>query len=117
MEEEVNYLKEFDKIFKTNTSKRIELNMPLLKQIIQYFGEDIYTQTKKQDKLRDKKIQIYNKLKETLTEEQIQLFNQYNEIENQITQDTEEQLFMFGYLVSSELSKEIQDNITSITIC
>ena len=112
MEEEVNYLKDFDKIFKTNTSQRIKLNMPLLKQIIQYFGEDIYTPNKRHEKLREEKIKIYNKLQNILTEEQIQLLNKYNEIENQITQDTEEQLFMFGYIIGSELSKEIQDNIT-----
>ena len=58
---EVDYLEEFDKIFQTDTSKRIKLNMPLLKQILQNFGEKIYTQTKIQDKLREQKLEIYDK--------------------------------------------------------
>ena len=31
----------------------------------------------------------------------------YNEMENQITEELEEQLFMFGYIVGTELSNEV----------
>lgn len=108
--QETDYLKEFDEIFNTKTKKNINLNMPLLKTIFENFSDDIYAPSKEYNRLRNKKIKLSNKLQGFLTEEQREIFNKYNEIENQITSEEELQIFMFGYIVSSELRNEVKQN-------
>ena len=105
-----DYLRMFDEIFRTKVSKSIRLNMPLLKAIFNEFGEALYTPSKRYEELRHQKIDLSDKLEETFTEEQQIIFNQYNEIENQISGDIEEQLFMFGYIIAAELKEETQIN-------
>ena len=109
--EKVNYLSDFDEIFGTKTEKKIKLNMPLLHGIFDYIRDDIYSPSKKQEKLRRKKIELFDKFREDLTDEQMKIFNLYNEMENQITEELEEQLFMFGYILGTELSNEVKSNI------
>ena len=108
--EETNYIEHFNKIFGTKTDKHLRLNMPMLKILFDNFVEDIYTPNEKYNQIRKQKIKISDKLEETFTEEQKELFNQYNEIENQLTDDVEEQLFMFGYIIASKLNEETQIN-------
>lgn len=105
---EQDYLKLFDKIFGTKLTKKIRLDMPLLKLIFNEFGETLYTPSKRYEELRHQKIKLTDKLEKTFSEEQQIMFNQYNEVENQISGDIEEQLFMFGYIIATELGKETQ---------
>ena len=108
---EEDYLKNFDEVFGTKTSKSIKLNMPLLKNIFNNFREDIYFPSKKHDRLRNKEIELYEKLKESLSDEQIKEINKIMEIQNQMTEEVEEQLFLFGFVVATELSEEVKTNI------
>lgn len=109
--EETNYIEHFNKIFGTKTDKHLRLNMPMLKIIFKNFGEDIYTPNEKHNQIRKQKIKISDELEETFTEEQKKLFYKYNEIENQLTDDVEEQLFMFGYIIANALQAEYKLNI------
>ena len=110
-EEEANYLENFDRIFGTKVNKKIKLNMPMLHIIFENFREDVYSPSKKYKELRRKKIELFNKFRKDLRDEQMKIFNNYNEIENQITEKIEEQLFMFGYIVATELLNEVEINI------
>lgn len=110
-EEEANYLENFDRIFGTKVNKKIKLNMPMLHIIFENFREDVYSPSKKYKELRRKKIELFNKFRKDLRDEQMKIFNNYNEIENQITEEIEEQLFMFGYIVATELLNEVEINI------
>ena len=107
---EQDYLKRFDEIFETKTNKNIRLNMPILEVIFKNFGETLYTPSRRHEELRHKKIELSNELQKTFTAEQKTIFNKYNEIENQISSDVEEQLFMFGYILGNELKLEIKNN-------
>ncbi len=108
--EELNYLEVFDEIFGTKTNKHLRLNMPMLKIIFDNFGEDLYTPNEKYEQILKQKIKVLNKLEETFTEQQRKLFSEYNEIENQLTEDIEQQLFMFGYIIASKLNEETKIN-------
>ena len=110
-EEKANYLENFDRIFGTKVNKKIKLNMPMLHIIFENFREDVYSPSKKYKELRRKKIELFNKFRKDLRDEQMKIFNNYNEIENQITEEIEEQLFMFGYIVATELLNEVEINI------
>ena len=107
---ENEYLKHFDEIFKTNTSGRLKLNMPMLRIIKENFAEDLYRTSKVYETKRREKIEIANQLEKSFTKEQSQLFEKYNELESEKSDELDEQLFMFGYIVGSELSKEIEEN-------
>lgn len=109
---EQDYLKRFDEIFGTRTNKNIRLNMPILEVIFENFGETLYTPSRRHEELRHKKIKLSNELQKTFTAEQKRIFNKYNEIENQISSDVEEQLFMFGYILGNELKFEEENNTT-----
>ena len=108
--EETNYIEHFNKIFGTKINKHLRLNMPMLKIIFNNFVEDIYTPNEKNNQIRKQKIKISDELEESFTEEQKELFNKYNEIENQLTEDIEQQLFMFGYIIASKLGEETKIN-------
>ena len=99
--------KHFDSIFETDTLKHIDFkNMKLLKTLFNYFLEDLYIPSLKYEKLRNKQIRISDKLEETFTQEQKQLFEQYWETTNQMSEEEELQLFMFGYIMAKELDSE-----------
>ena len=108
--EEQDYLEHFNKIFGTETNKHLRLNMPMLKIIFQNFGENIYTPNKEYNQIRGQIIKILDELEGTFTEKQKELFDEYKVMENQLTEDVEEQLFMFGYIVASKLSEETKIN-------
>ena len=103
------YQKFFDEIFNTDTTKHIDIkNMKLLKGIYDYFGEDLYRPSPKYEKLRHEFIEISDKFEATMTEEQKLLCDKYYELSNRISAELEEQLFIFGYIVGSELKAEIE---------
>ena len=84
--------------------------MPMLKILFENFEESLYIPNKKYEDILKKKIRILDELENTFTREQREIFNKYNEIENQLTEDVEEQLFMFGYIIASKLSEEKKVN-------
>ena len=108
---ESEYLKQFDKIFGTETIKNINVKkLPLLYTIFKNFGESIYTENDAYKKLREKKIEIENQLDNNFTDEEVKLYQKLWDINNEMSSVRERQLFMFGFIVAEELRKEIQIN-------
>lgn len=100
-------LNHFDSIFNTEVIKDINFdNMKLLKTLFNYFEEDIYTPSTKYSKLRHKHIEISDELEKTFTPTQMELFEKYWEVGNEMCAEENEQLFLFGYIISKELDKE-----------
>ena len=108
MDEEIKERKKhFDSIFGTDTLNNIDFNnLPLLKQLFEYFEEDIYKPSQKYEKLRKQSIEISNKLEKTLTEEQQKMFEEYWELQNKVVEEEQQQMFYLGFLVAKELEKE-----------
>lgn len=100
-------LKHFDSIFNADTLKTINFsNMKMLKALYEYFEEDIYTPSPKYSKLRHKHIEISDKLESTFSDEQKKLFEQYWDIGNQMCEEEQQQLFLFGYIIATKLNIE-----------
>lgn len=105
------YLKHFDNIFETNTFENIKFdNMKMLKKLYEYFGEELYTPSSKHKEIRRKYIEESEKLESTFSEEQQKQFEYCWELYNQMLEEIEEQLFIFGYIMASELNKEGKNN-------
>ena len=95
------YLKHFDNIFETNTFENIKFdNMKMLKKLYEYLAEDLYTPSYRYKELRRKYIEESEKLEETFSEEQQQQFEKCWELYNEMLGETEEQLFIFGYILA-----------------
>ena len=107
MEQEfIKYLKHFDSIFNTSTEHSAH-NIQLLTMIYNRFEDELYTPTKERIKLLEARKEVSDRLDNTLTEEQKQLFQQYWELDSNIHTDTEQQLFVFGNIIVTELANEI----------
>ena len=103
------YIEHFDNIFGTNAIKHIKFkNMKILKLLIEYFLEDLYKPSSKYEKLRREHIEISDEIETTLTENQKKLFEKYYDISNRMTEELEEQLFMFGYIFGSEMKSDFE---------
>lgn len=110
MEEDKEVLKHFDNIFETDTLKHINFsNMKLLKVLFNYFEEDLYTPSDKYNELRAKAIKISDKLESTFTKEQQELFEDYWEAESLMHCEENEQMFLFGYIISKQLDIECKN--------
>lgn len=102
-------LNHFDDIFSTETIKNIKFDdMKLLKILFEYFEENLYTPSKKYSALRKKHIAISDELEKTFTSKQKELFEKQWEIGSELCAEENEQLFLFGYIVGSELKSEIE---------
>lgn len=99
-------IKEFGKSFEINNIGIDTSKLPLLKYIFREFSENIYVMSEENNKLNKKKIEIQKELYKTLTDEQKEKFEEYWEIENQMATEIEEQIFMYGFIMSKELEKE-----------
>ena len=53
-----------------------------------------------------KKNKLFEELEKCLTEEQKQILEEYLELENQMNGEIEEQLFMYGFIMSQQLENE-----------
>lgn len=105
------YLKHFDKIFETNTFENMKFdNMKLLKKFYEYFGDELYTPSSIHIELRKKYIEESEKLEATFSEAQQQQFEFCWELYNEMLGEIEEQLFIFGYILASELKAEIKND-------
>ena len=110
MEEGQEVLKHFDSIFDTETFKNINFsNMKLLKVLFNYCEEDLYTPSDKYNELRAKAIKISDKLESTFTKEQQELFEDYWEAESLMHCEENEQMFLFGYIISKQLDIECKN--------
>lgn len=102
----------FGEIFEIKNIKIDIEKLPLLKFILREFGEDLYTPSKANEELRKEKIKLGNELEKTFTDEQKNKFIKYWELENQIAEELEGQLFMYGFIMAQELKNEVKNTKT-----
>ena len=102
----------FGEIFEIKNIKIDIEELPLLKFILREFGEDLYTPSKANEELRKEKIKLGNELEKTFTFEQKNKFIKYWELENQIAEELEGQLFMYGVIMAQELKNEVENTKT-----
>ena len=102
-----DYLKNFDKIFNTQTLKNIKLdNMVLLKELYVLLEEYLSRSNNESTNIRRKSIKLYDELKSTLTDEQIELLDNIFDLNNEEMSKDLEQIFIFGYIIAKELDNE-----------
>ena len=87
------------------TAKRIK-ETPLQLKLFNVFAQEIYQPTKLQEKITKVKKEIKEEMKKTFTDEQLYLVEQYQYCEDRISDDLQEQAFIFGYAISNELKYE-----------
>lgn len=103
-----NCVKRFGEIFEI---KNIDIDiskLPLLKYILREFGEDLYIPSEKNEKLKNEKAKLQKEFETILTKEQYEKFIKYWELENKATEELEEQLFMYGFIMAKELDREVK---------
>lgn len=106
---EQEYLNTFDSIFNTDTIKTVNFNkLKLLKSIFNAFDEDLYTPSSKYKLLRKEDIRVLDTIRANLTDIQIELLDKHLDISNAMTEELEEQLFLFGCLVGFRLKNELE---------
>ncbi len=110
MEKKEEYIKNFEKTFEIKYMNIDTSKLPLLKYILREFGEDLYMPSEKSKKIREKRKILGNKLRESFTEEQKEKFEKYVYLESQETEELEEQLFMYGFIMAQELYIEGNSN-------
>ena len=97
------YINNFGKTFEIKNIKIDTSRLPLLKYIIREFGEDLYEPSERNKVIRNEKKKVGDTLIASLTEEQYKKFVQYWDLENEMKEELEEQLFMYGFIMSQEL--------------
>ena len=101
------YLKFFDEVFGTDTEKYIDLSkVPLLSKVYDRILDDILKMSKRYQKNWKQSNRVSEKLCKTFTKEQKKLFEKFLEIDSELQIETEEQVFMFGYIMAKELDRE-----------
>lgn len=114
-----NCIKTFGEIFEIDNIEIDTTKLPLLKYILREFGEDLYTPSEKNEKLKNEKEKLKREFETILTKEQYEKFIKYWELENKSTEELEEQLFMYGFIMAKELDREtknIKKRITRINL-
>lgn len=102
----------FGEIFEIKNIKIDIEKLPLLKFILREFGEDLYTPSKANEELRREKIKLGDELEKTFTDEQKEKFIKYWTLENEIAEELEGQLFMYGFIMAQELKNEVENTKT-----
>ena len=97
------YINNFGKTFEIKNIKIDTSRLPLLKYIVREFGEDLYKPSERNKEIRNEKKKAGDRLIASLTEEQYKNFVQYWDLENEMKEESEEQLFMYGFIMSQEL--------------
>ena len=97
------YINNFAKTFEIKNIKIDTSRLPLLKYIVREFGEDLYKPSERNKEIRNEKKEAGDRLIASLTEEQYKNFVQYWDLENEMKEESEEQLFMYGFIMSQEL--------------
>ena len=107
MENGKEVLKHFDTIFNIETIKNIKFDdMKLLKVLYEYFEENLYTPNERYSELRKEHIAISDELEKTFTPDQQQLFEKQWEIGSELCAEENEQLFLFGYIIATQMNIE-----------
>ena len=102
------YIELFDKTFGTNLSKSIiENEKIMLDWAFNNLGEDLYAQSRKCIEISKKKLNVSNKLDETLSDKQKELFEEYFVLDGELSADIERQLLIFGYCLCYQELKEM----------
>lgn len=102
-------IRTFGEIFKIDNIEIDTTKLPLLKYILREFGEDLYTPSEKNEKLKEEKEKLKKEFEMILTKEQYEKFIKYWELENKSTEELEEQLFMYGFIMAKELDRETKN--------
>lgn len=104
-----DYLEMVDKIFNLDEYKDIDFSkLKFLNVIFEHFTEDLYSPSQKHTKLRRNYINITDEFKETLTDEQTALYEKLLDINNEMNEEIEQQLFIFGFIIGCNLNKELE---------
>lgn len=99
-------LSHFDNLFNTNVKKHIDLNMPLIKCILDRLCELPSLPSSSYKKSLHKQNVLADKLMDTLTDGQRELFEEYQQMKNETLAISDEQLFCFGYIFAKEFEIE-----------
>lgn len=106
------YLKVFDKIFKTNTMQTFDFkNMKILECIFTEFVDKFYTPSEKYKRINREYIKISDKLESTFNEEQDKLFDDFMDLFNASRTELEQQCFMLGFIMCNQLNNETYNHL------
>ena len=101
-------LKNFDQIIGTNKYTNIQKSkFPLILKIFNILRDDITITSDEYNNLNKCRMSILKNLENTFTDEQKVLFEKYWEFENKMRSMSEENIFLFGYLIKDELNIEV----------
>lgn len=96
----------FKDVFGEETVKINFKNMKLLKSLMNYFMDDLYVSSSKYEKMRVELVKTYDELEELFTVKEQELFEKVVDISNNMKSELEEQLFLFGFIMGTELKVE-----------
>lgn len=99
-------LEHFDFLFNTKTKQHIELNMPLIKNIVDKLCEEPTTPGPLYKQKMRKQIELSDELYTYLPEEAQKIFEEYKLVKGETRAITDIQLFCFGYIFALELERE-----------
>ena len=103
------YANTFDTLFNTDVSKTINFDkLKLLKTFFDYFDDELYAPSNKYKLLRKEHIRVLNTIRSNLTEVQSQLLDKSLEIGNEMVEEEEYQLFLYGILIGFKLKQELE---------
>lgn len=106
-----DYLEMFDQLFDTDAKEHIDFKkMKLLKSFHNYFTEEIYEPSPEYKKIRKDFVEKADSLREQLTDEQIETYDKVLDLCNQLTEEQDEQSFIFGVIMGHKLKLELTDN-------
>lgn len=100
-----DYLEGFDKEFETYTQEKIK-EVPLLINLYQEFLQEVYQPSKRYLLALKIKNEINEDIEKTFTEEQQELMKQFKECQDIMMNDMNEESFIYGYCMASELREE-----------
>ena len=100
-----DYLEGFDKEFETYTQEKIK-EVPLLINLYQEFLQEVYQPSKRYLLALKIKNEINEDIEKTFTEEQQELMKQFKECQDIMINDMNEESFIYGYCMASELREE-----------
>lgn len=105
-----NYLEMFDQLFNTDVKEHLDFKkMKLLKSFHNYFTEELYEPSLEYNRIRKEFVEYADNLREQLTEEQKDLYEKVLELCNEMTEEQDEQVFIFGCIMGNKLKLELTD--------
>ena len=100
-----------------NITKKDFSKLPMLKFILDKFSEDFEEPTKDIKELKNKMYGLYEELKKDFTPEQKKLIEKYQDLESDTRHKELEKIFVMGFLIGSNLSKELDVYIPGFIFC